>query len=143
MLSLGKRYLGHEKEILRDVRLEGRAGAMIKWGASFIAWEKYILSLKVKEDNSARSGSVGLPGEKEVNQDKASNLQISRLMFSRSKSLAEELVDAFENKVVILAANNKALEEHIKLLEEQLKHYRHTRDAELADKMIRVIGAIN
>lgn len=125
--SYAKRYQGHEQEILQDIKIHGSYEAMEKWRATLEPWEKYISALKPEATNDQKP---------EISRPR---LRIDT-MFSERKTLAENLVEQFTNKVVSLSNRCHEQERRIEFLEDQLSIYKDKNDKELGDKMANALA---
>jgi hypothetical protein len=142
--SLSKRYEGHEAEIFRDIRLYGKVGAMFRWGArDFVAWEKMLAGLGWPQVGKNELSMVPEQGLVSLEISRPLNFDCGALkVMSDRKSLAEELVDAFTEKVTRIQNENDELRSRLAMLEKQLEYFKTNSDEYLADKMIKAFEVI-
>ena len=134
-LSLSKRFAGHEMEILRDIRLYTSIGAMMRWGAKdYIAWEKFVE--KISQSRALVVSEVSPPVQT------ISSLPELPGMFTEARSLAEELVDAFTDRVTVLQVENKALRSRLEVLERQVMVYSDNYNKKVGIKILESLEAI-
>ena len=120
--SLAKRLAGHDDEIIRDIQLYGKHGqAMDRWDVRDpLAWDKHIQRLKNSGKYPHMEDTLVLNG-------------------NGHHSLAEQLVDAFANKVCRLQVENEELKRKLRLAEYELNEIRGNQYEHVGHKMIEVL----
>lgn len=150
---LKDRFAGKEQEILRCVRVHGSIAAMIRYDvADYLCWNKYIDKIKQQFTPGGTPGELSTENNSNDTSNNAALMPVERTIAINShplgichnrRELADELVNAFTDKVVYLKNDNDRLTARIRELEERLALYEDRQDDKLATEMLQSIEVIN
>jgi hypothetical protein len=158
-LRLKNRFAGKEQEILQCVRIHGMIGAMMKYEVGdFLCWSRYIEDLRHEFaqgetpgeyssllDNSLSTAVVPV-GDRNIVVNSPDDKKTDERLFlgycSNRRQLADELVEAFTEKIVRLSVENQRLHSENEELKSKLSYYEDKNDDLLSARIIRSIEVI-
>ncbi|MDD3994756.1 MAG: hypothetical protein WCX07_02170 [Dehalococcoidales bacterium] len=150
---LKDRFAGKELEILRCVRVHGSIATMMRYEvADYICWTKYIDKIKQQFAQGETPGELSADNNSNENPNNTALMPVERTIAIKSyplgichnrRELADEMVNAFTDKVVYLKNDNDRLAARVKELEERLALYEDRQDERLATEMLQAIEVIN
>lgn len=166
-LRLKNRFAGKEAEILQCVRVHGLISAMIKYEVGdYLCWSRYIEELRHQFAEVDKPGEFsplsddinGLSTDTAVVPSSDKNIVIkapSRMSTDKAlddrlflgycpdrRQLADELVEAFTDKIVRLSAENERLRSENDMLKSKLSYYEDKNDDLLSARIIHSIEVI-
>jgi hypothetical protein len=155
---LKNRFAGKEQEILRSIRVRGSIATMIRYEVSdYVCWSKYIDVLRQQFAQEDTPGEF-TPADNEVSESmsiiptgkRELSINVSddnkRLFLGNCpnhRQLADELVEAFTEKIVKLSAENARLYAENEDLKNRLNYIEDKNDDDLSARIIHSIGVIN
>jgi hypothetical protein len=158
-LRLKNRFAGKENEILQCVRVHGMVGAMMRYEVGdYLCWSRYIENLRHQfaqgeplgeysplPDESLKTAVVPAGERNIVVNIPASDKTDERLFLGycpNRRQLADELVEAFTDKIVRLSAENARLRSENDVLKSKLSSYEDKNDDLLSARIIQSIEVI-
>ena len=142
---LKDRFIGQEQELLQSIRIHGSISTMIRYGVSdYICWTKYIDKLRLQFARDDSPGEISSPADKQKENSNSlipDNKDFLGICPNR-KELADELINAFTDKVVYLKTENDRLYARIQELENKLAILEDKNDDRLASSVIQAIEVI-
>ncbi len=154
---LKDRFAGKEQEILQCVRIHGSISAMYRYDvADYVCWARYIDKLRTQFASGESRGEVSPTDDKKINVFGTSvlptynspivvNVPNDRLFLGNCpnrKSLADELVEAFTQKIVNLSAENARLRAENEELKGKILYLEDKDDDSFSARIIQSIEVI-